>query len=81
MTLSVVGNYVDAGFPAGATVTNVQTINVHASGPTVPIIDAVTGEIRPASIFVAVLGASSYTFACATTGLPRPFNATTATGA
>lgn len=38
------------------------------AGPTVPIIDTVTGEIRPASIFVAVLGASSYTFACATTG-------------
>ncbi len=38
------------------------------AGPTVPIIDAHTGEIRPASIFVAVLGASSYTFACATTG-------------
>ena len=38
------------------------------AGPTVPIIDAKTGEIRPASIFVAVLGASSYTFACATPG-------------
>ena len=38
------------------------------AGPTVPIIDAVTGEIRPASLFVAVLGASSYTFACATAG-------------
>lgn len=38
------------------------------AGPTVPIIDASTGEIRPASIFVAVLGASSYTFACATPG-------------
>ena len=38
------------------------------AGPTVPIIDPLTGEIRPASIFVAVLGASSYTFACATTG-------------
>ena len=38
------------------------------AGPTVPIIDAHSGEIRPASIFVAVLGASSYTFACATTG-------------
>ena len=38
------------------------------AGPTVPIIDAHTGEIRPASIFVAVLGASSYTFACATSG-------------
>ena len=38
------------------------------AGPMVPIIDAQTGEIRPASIFVAVLGASSYTFACATPG-------------
>ena len=38
------------------------------AGSTVPIIDARTGEIRPASIFVAVLGASSYTFACATAG-------------
>ena len=38
------------------------------AGPSVPIIDAETGEIRPASIFVAVLGASSYTFACATPG-------------
>lgn len=38
------------------------------AGPTIPIIDAATGEIRPASIFVAVLGASSYTFACATPG-------------
>ena len=41
---------------------------VHRAGSTVPIIDARTGEIRPASIFVAVLGASSYTFACATAG-------------
>ena len=38
------------------------------AGPTVPIVDAHTGEIRPASVFVAVLGASSYTFACATPG-------------
>jgi transposase len=38
------------------------------AGPTLPIIDATTGEIRPASIFVAVLGASSDTFACATAG-------------
>ena len=38
------------------------------AGPTVPIIDTQTGEIRLASVFVAVLGASSYTFACATPG-------------
>ena len=38
------------------------------AGPTVPIIDAHSGEIRSASVFVAVLGASSYTFACATPG-------------
>ena len=38
------------------------------AGPTMPIIDAASGEVSPASIFVAVLGASSYTFACATLG-------------
>ena len=36
------------------------------AGPTMPIIDPDSGEIGQASIFVAVLGASSYTFACAT---------------
>ena len=36
------------------------------AGPTVGIIDRRTGEIRQAQIFVAVLGASSYTFAEAT---------------
>jgi transposase len=36
------------------------------AGPTVAIMDADTGEIQQASIFVAVLGASSYSFACAT---------------
>ena len=35
-------------------------------GPTVPIICRHTGEVRQAQIFVAVLGASSYTFAEAT---------------
>ncbi len=38
------------------------------AGPTVSIIDATTGEILPASLFVAVLGASSDTFACAPPG-------------
>lgn len=36
------------------------------SGDTVPVIDPGTGEIRHAEIFVAVLGASSYTYAEAT---------------
>jgi transposase len=36
------------------------------AGQTVPIIDAATGEIRAAQIFVATLGASNYTYACAT---------------
>ena len=36
------------------------------AGQTLPIIDASTGEIRAAQIFVAALGASNYTFACAT---------------
>jgi transposase len=35
-------------------------------GPTVPVVNPDTGEIRQAQIFVAVLGASNYTFACAT---------------
>lgn len=35
-------------------------------GPTVPIVDPLTGEVRDAQIFVAVLGASNYTFAEAT---------------
>lgn len=35
-------------------------------GPTVDIIDPSTGEIRSAQIFVAILGASNYTFAEAT---------------
>lgn len=39
---------------------------VDYAGQTVPIVDASTGEIKPAQIFVAVLGASNYTYACAT---------------
>lgn len=35
-------------------------------GPTVEIVDQQTGEVRSAQIFVAVLGASSYTYAEAT---------------
>ena len=36
------------------------------AGHTVPVIDPTTGEIRRAQVFVAVLGASNYTYACAT---------------
>lgn len=36
------------------------------AGDTIPIYDPCTGEITPASLFVAVLGASTYTFARAT---------------
>jgi transposase len=36
------------------------------AGQTVPVIDAGTGEISQAQIFVATLGASNYTYACAT---------------
>jgi transposase len=35
-------------------------------GPTVAIVNAATGELRQAQVFVAVLGASSYTYAEAT---------------
>lgn len=35
-------------------------------GQTLPVVDATTGEVRDAQVFVAVLGASNYTFAEAT---------------
>lgn len=38
------------------------------AGPTLPVIDPATGEISRAHIFVAALGASNYTYACATPG-------------
>jgi transposase len=40
-----------------------EKLFVDFCGPTVPIVDPATGEIRPAQIFVAVLGASNYTYA------------------
>jgi transposase len=43
-----------------------EKLFIDYAGQTVPVIDRATGEIRPAHIFVAVLGASNYTFACAT---------------
>ncbi len=42
------------------------------AGQTVPIVEAATGEIRAARIFVAVLGASNYTYACATATQSAP---------
>jgi transposase len=41
---------------------------VDYAGATIPIHDPQTGEVQPAAVFVAVLGASSYTFAEATPG-------------
>ncbi len=43
-----------------------EKLFVDYCGPTVPVIDPTTGEVREANIFVAVLGASSYTYAEAT---------------
>lgn len=43
-----------------------EKVFIDYCGPTVPVVDRSTGEIRQAQIFVAVLGASSYTFAEAT---------------
>ena len=43
-----------------------EKLFVDYAGSTVPIIDAATGEITRAQIFVATLGASNYTYACAT---------------
>jgi transposase len=39
---------------------------VDYAGPTVPITDPITGEVRQAAIFVAVLGASNFTYCEAT---------------
>lgn len=39
---------------------------VDYAGQTVPVVDRLSGELRPAPVFVAVLGASNYTFAEAT---------------
>ena len=43
-----------------------EKLFVDYAGSTVPITCAATGEITQAQIFVATLGASNYTFACAT---------------
>jgi transposase len=43
-----------------------EKLFVDYAGDTVPIVDAKTGTIQKASIFVAVLGASNYTYAEAT---------------
>ena len=45
-----------------------EKLFVDYAGPTVPVINPDTGEIRKAAIFVAVLGASNYSFAEATWG-------------
>jgi transposase len=42
------------------------------AGPTVPIYGRLTCEITPAFLFVAVLGASTYTFAQATPSQDLP---------
>ncbi len=49
-----------------------EKLFVDYAGQTVPVVDRHSGEIRPAQIFVAVLGASNYTYAEATwsQGLP-----------
>jgi len=43
-----------------------EKLFVDYAGQTVPIVNPTTGEISQAQIFVATLGASSYTYACAT---------------
>jgi transposase len=43
-----------------------EKLFVDYAGQTLPVVDRYSGEIQPAQIFVAVLGCSNYTFACAT---------------
>lgn len=49
-----------------------ETLFVDYAGQTVPVIDRTTGEVRETQVFVAVLGASNYTYAEASwsQGLP-----------
>lgn len=42
-----------------------EKLFVDYCGPTIPVVNPDTGEVRQAQVFVAVLGASNYTFACA----------------
>ena len=49
-----------------------EKLFVDYSGDGIPIVDPLTGEIRLAQIFVAVLGASGYTFAEATISQKLP---------
>lgn len=45
-----------------------EKLFIDYAGPTMAIVNPDTGELRRAHIFVAVLGASNYTYACATPG-------------
>lgn len=49
-----------------------ERLFVDYAGQTMPVINAATGEIGRAQIFVAVLGASNYTYACATASQTTP---------
>ena len=49
-----------------------EKLFVDYSGQTVPLTDPVTGEVKQSQVFVAVMGASSYTFAEATTSQSLP---------
>lgn len=42
-----------------------EKLFVDYCGPTMPVVNPDTGEMRQAQVFVAVMGASNYTFACA----------------
>jgi transposase len=42
-----------------------EKLFVDYCGPTMPVVNPDTGEVRQAQVFVAAMGASNYTFACA----------------
>ncbi|WP_143821156.1 DDE-type integrase/transposase/recombinase, partial [Motiliproteus sp. MSK22-1] len=42
-----------------------EKLFVDYCGPTMEVVNPDTGEVRQAQVFVAVLGASNYTFSCA----------------
>ena len=50
-----------------------EKLFVDYAGQTVPVIDPATGEVTEAAVFIAALGASSYTFAEASPSQELPF--------
>jgi hypothetical protein len=63
-----VGTCIGSRWPNHRQTTSYRRQRLHSAGATIPIYDPASGAVNPGAVFVAVLGASSYTFAEATSG-------------